>query len=658
VVAGEFTERGNPLLANDPHLLLGAPSTFYPIHLQGGRFDVIGNSFPGIPTVVLGHNQHIAWGATVDPFDVTDVYQEQLVKDASSPSGLATVYRGQHEPVISIPETYRVNLMSNGAMDNVVPVPPSDSIPPATLVVPRRSGGPLLKQDLSAGVGLSVQHTGFVGTREMETFLLLDTADNLDDFVHALRFFDFGSQNFCYADDAGNIAYFTNSAVPIREDLQRGAVVGAPPWLIRDGTGGNEWLPVQHPQPNQVVPFEVVPFSEMPQVVNPPAGFVVNANNDPDGLTLGNDPLSRRRQGGGIYYLAPVFDPGFRSGRITGRIRDALARGKMTFAEMQSIQADVKLLDAEVLLPSIVGAFDRAHRKDAPDPLAALGANPAVAEAVGRLAAWDTSTPTGIPEGYDPFDVDGRPSPPSPAQVDASVAATLYSVWRGQFIHNVIDAHLGSLPVPPDQLALTALRNLLDTFPERHGVGASGVDFFAVPGLFASPEDRRDLLVLQSISDALSLLAGSNFEPAFHASTRQEDYRWGMLHRIVFAHLLGGPFDIPPAEGYFPAPLAGLLGIPKGGGFEVVDASSHDARASSLNGFMFNGGPSNRLVVDLSSDRPKRAESVWPGGESAIPGSPFYLNLLPLWLTNKTVPLPFSEAELSADTASAQRFTP
>jgi penicillin amidase len=664
VVAGRLTTSGSPLLANDPHLDLLAPSTFYPVHLEvqagppGAGLDVIGNSFPGAPGVIIGHNRRLAWGATYHPFDVTDVFQEQLRADPASPSGLSTLHDGRLEPVLPIPEAYRVNVVGDGVPDDVVAAPPDPAIPPYTLIVPRRNGGPLVQVDTAAGVGLSVAFTGFGGTRELDAFLGFDRAQGLPDFLDALRRFDLGSQNFCYADDGGTIGYFTYSAVPVREDLQQGTVAGAPPWLIRDGTGGNEWLPVTHPQPQQVVPFEVLPLEEMPRSVNPPAGFLINANNDPDAFTFGNDPLARLRPGGGILYLAPGYDAGFRAGRITRRVREVLARGRMSFEAMQSIQADVKLLDAAFFVPFLRSALERARRPGAPPALAALGADPGVAEAVGRLAAWDGSTPTGIPEGYDAADVDGRLSPPAPAEVQASVAATLYAAWRGRFIVNVIDARLGPLPLPPDQQAMTALQHLLEGFPERHGVGASGIDFFAVPGLDAGPEDRRDLLLLRSVADALTLLASPAFDAAFHGSTRQADYRWGLLHRIVFAHPMDGPFSIPPALGAFPAPLPGLRGIPTDGGFGTVDAASHPARAATPDGFMFNHGPSNRLVVELARGPRKRAESAWPGGVSAVPGTPGYLDLLPLWLTNDTVPLLFTDGELLRGASTVEVYRP
>jgi penicillin amidase len=89
-VAGQHTTSGKPLFANDPHLSLGTPSTFYPIHLTAGAFDAMGSGFAGVPFVIVGQNRDIAWGSTVNPMDVTDVYAEQLVPDPNSPSGLSS----------------------------------------------------------------------------------------------------------------------------------------------------------------------------------------------------------------------------------------------------------------------------------------------------------------------------------------------------------------------------------------------------------------------------------------------------------------------------------------------------------------------------------------------------------------------------------------
>jgi penicillin amidase len=539
-VSGRVAAGGHPLLANDPHLALDSPSTFYPVHLQGGETDASGSGFAGTPGVIVGHNRFISWGATVNPMDVTDTYAEQLRPDPSSPSGLATVYQGQLEPVIPIPETFRQNNPGSGTPDNLTVVPPGGAIPPATLIVPRRNNGPIIQLDQAAGTALSVQYTGFSATRELDTFLIWDDARNLDDFRRGLQLFDVGGQNWAYADVEGNIAYFTSAELPLREDLQAGTVNGLPPFFIRNGTDGNEWLPVQNPQPGQAIPYEILPYSEMPQTLNPPAGFFVNANNDPAGVTLDNDPLNQTRPGGGIYYLNNGY-AGIRGGRITALLRGELAGdGKVSFADMQRIQADTALVDAQFFVPHLVRALARGAL-DSDPTLRGLARDRAVAEAVGRLALWNRRTPTGIAEGYDAADVDGQRQPPTRLEQANSAAATIYAVWRSQVIKGAIDARLApfGVPVPDGERSLTALKHLLETFDTSRGVGASGIDFFAVDGV-ADPADRRDVVLLGAVRAALTKLAGPDFQAAFGGSTDQGDYRWGGLHRVTLDHPWAG----------------------------------------------------------------------------------------------------------------------
>ena len=367
------------------------------------------------------------------------------------------------------------------------------------MIVPRRNNGPLVSVNLAAGTALSVQYTGWSPTTELEAFRRFGLARNIDDFRDAMQFFDIGGQHFVYADIKGNIAYFTNAEVPVREDLQAGMVKGNPPYLLRDGTGGNEWLPVTNPQPNQSLPYEIVPFSELPQVVNPPAGFIVSANNDPTGNSFDNNVLNQVRPGGGIAYLGFFHNGGFRAGRITDIVKAAVAKGRITTADVVKMQADVTELDAQFYTPVITNALDRAKRSSTPE-LAALVKDPRIVEAVGRLAKWNFSYRTGIPEGYDSSDVDGKLSKPSQQEIENSVAATIYALWRSRFAVNVIDQHLQqispALPVSSDLFVPTAIRQLLVDFDTRKGVGRSGIDFFAVPGI-ADAADRRDFLVLK-----------------------------------------------------------------------------------------------------------------------------------------------------------------
>jgi penicillin amidase len=512
--------------------------------------------------------------------------------------------------------------------------------------MPRRDGGPIIQLDQATGKALSVQYVGFGPTQEIEAFLLMNRARNLQQFKAALQRLDVGSQNFVYADVDGNIAYFTTGEIPVREDLQAGGVAGAPPWFIRNGQGGNEWLKIVNLQPHQATPREVLPFTELPQVVNPKAGFFVNANNDPAGVTRDNNPLDHLRPNSvsAIQYMAYSWNRAFRAARINERLREVLQHGnrRVSFKEMQAIQADVVLRDAQVFRPYIVAAFRRAALDPTAAPqLRALAQDTGVAEAVVRLYFWDGSTPTGIAQGYDASDSPGEFDAPSTREAHASIAATIYAAWRSRVLANVIDAMLNAvgLPKPIDEDALTALRHLLDNFDSSHGIGASGVNFFAVPGMEnADAADRRDFVLLASLREGLDRLRGPDFAPAFGGSANQNDYRWGMLHRVVLAHPLDGPFSIPLAGGALPQPLPGLRGIPVDGGFQTVDASTHNARGTAPDHFMFDWGPNHRTVVELRRQH-IRAESIWPGGTSGVLGSPNYFQFLERWLTNETVAL-------------------
>jgi penicillin G amidase len=649
VVSGAKSATGRPMVASDPHLSLGSPPTFHETAIvvtdEDDPLNLYGVTFPGAPALVHGTNGHVSWGSTVNPTDVTDVYQEQLTFQGGVP--VATTYQGSPEPTQIIPETYRANQPGNGTPDDTVVVPPSASVPPATIVVPRRNNGPLVS--ISGATGLSVQYTGFSPTREPEFFRLLSRANTVGEAIDAQRYFDFGAQNWMYVDDQGNVGYKTSAEIPLREDLQSGTVNGLPPYFIRNGTGGNEWIADANPAEDQALAFEILPFEEMDGLVNPDRGWISNANQDPTGQTFDNDPLNELRPGGGIRYITPGHADGSRNARIGDRIEAALGDGSVSFSEMQSIQADVKLNDARVLVPHITAALEAAQDPAAPPALAGLGADPKIQEAVGRLGAWDFSTPTGIPQGYDESDSPDALGTPTQAEIDASIAATIFSLWRGRALAQIVDAPLiarglgGFLP-SGDQ-AMVALRRLL----AGPGTGASGIVFLA-------DDAARHTAVLQALANALNLAASAGFSAAFGGSTNLADYRWGLLHRKVFSHPLGGPFSIPPGAG-FSNVGAGLSGVATDGGFSVVDASSHNPRASGLNAFMFGGGPARRFVSEARPSRPN-AVQVIPGGESGNPSGPWFGNQLRLWLTDDYHGVSTARGEVLRDAAQQQLFVP
>ena len=686
-ISGANTTTGAPMVANDPHLPLTLPTIFYPNRLKAGPVDVIGSSFAGAPFIIVGRNAHMAWGATIHFMDATDFYTEKVVLDPANPGQFFTVHNGQNEPVTVISQTFRYNVVGNGVPDDLVTAQSTDElfIPPLTLIMPRRNNGPIIEVDVGKLIAtgeseaISVQYTGFGPTRELDTFRIFDEARTLAEFTSGLRFFDVGSINWAYADQEGNIAYFVSGELPVREDLQAGAVNGRPPSVIRSGEGGNEWLPVQNPQPNQATPYEIVPFDEMPKLINPPAGWFVNSNNDPAGVNLDNNPFNQFRPGGGIFYLSSYYNIGIRGARATALVTEKLSTGdgKMSFEEMQEIQADVLMPDARVFLPYILQAYLNATAAGADPALAALvSQNPRLSEALWRMLNWDFTTPSGMPRGYDASDVDGVPGALQPGEINRSVATTLYSAWRSQVLANTLDVTLNRIgqdngvaaedvPRPPSNRSVLALRYLLDNFDTNQGVGVSGVDFFQVDGV-AEAADRRDIIVLQSLLDGLDLLSGEAFKPIYNGSTDMGTYRWGRLHRLILEHPLGGAYDAPPAGGAFPPVVAGLEGIPVDGGFDTLDQAAHDARGYdrelepeliSTEGFTYSFGPVNRFVADMS-EYGSRTESVWPGGTSGVLGDPNYANQLPFYLTNDTYPLTMLYDDTRPDAQSVDWYLP
>jgi penicillin amidase len=669
IVAGSKTTTGNAMLANDPHLDLGTPATFYEIHLtvdsRSAPMNVYGVSFAGVPGVSLGQNDRISWGATTCALDVTDFFAESLVVQNGAP--VATRYQGRAEPLVVSPEEFKINQPQNGVADDVVAVAPGDrpggvSVPPAIFLVPRRNNGPLIPASLTEG--FSFLHTGLGATRDLEGVFALARAKNLSDFKQAIQLQETSPISWAYADVDGNIATFVGGKVPLREDLQAGIIDGLPPFFLRDGTGAarNEWVLKNDGGPEGG--YESLPFEEMPQTVNPAQGFLVNANNDPIGITLDNN-LINQRLGDGIYYLSAGFNSGIRAAKITSLINQRLnsnyGHGKISFGDMQRIQGNVQMYDAEVLTPHIIRAFNASRRAGAPPELAALGKDPAIIEAVRRLSNWDFSAPTGIFDGYDAGDKIGVHQRPSDHEVANSVAATIYNVWRSQVLTNTIVATLQRVGLDEEggPNVLVALKFLLDNFSTNQGIGASGLDFFEIPGVDAPPQIRRDSIILQSLKDALNLLASDAFAEAFNGSTNQNSYRWGKLHRKTFSHIFGilaPQFSIPTA-GDFTDLSPTLPGLAIDGGYETIDIGTYKELAASSNTYTFGAGAARRYVGELRRGGIKAAQVI-PGGESGVLGSPLQTNQLPLWLTNRYHDVFFSRSGVECHSDSKTVYKP
>ena len=671
-VDGSVTDTGNPILANDPHLSLSSPPTFYELHIntkdRGGNVNAAGIGFAGAPGVVQGHNEDIAWGSTTNPTDVTDWYMENISSDNAG--HLFSHYLGNPEPVQELPLQVKVNadngnlasaekiVLAIGAglplngIHGVIDVTGllAQFVPAKVLIVPRH--GPIFPQTLTpypfpnnhtGGSALTVQFTGLFPTRELETFFVWNQATNLTQFKTGLNLFDFGSQNWGYADTAGNIAYFTSGEFPIREDIDAGALSGNPPYLIRNGQGGNEWKALSGPQPaDQSVPYEIVPPAEMPQVENPPAHFFVNANNDPVGNTADNDALNEALAGTG-HYLGVGYDE-FRAARITELIKSELnliptppgtppGDGVISFADMQRMQADVNQMEARRLAGYFVTAVNNAQLGGAPAQLSAL-LNSRITDARDRLAAWTYNTPAG-------FDTPGDPGAPTAQELVDSVATTIYNVAVGRLMTRTFDAKLGASSVSYRQGTTEGIRGLLKILDKAPftGVGASGLNFFDDTSVSLSAANERDMLLVKSLQDALDLLGGPNFVDAYANSLNVDDYLWGKVHYVIFQSFLngelndtqipgGGAFSIPPQPKSFP------FGEPANGARFTVDVGNYGLRPTSQTGLAFGSGANRRSVVEMGPSGPVRAKNVIPGGEDGVVGHAHYGNQLPMWLAN------------------------
>ena len=649
-VAGEHTESGYPLFANDPHLGLTIPPIFMSENLviRDENLAVSGVVFPGAPVNAQACTTFLCWGSTVNRLDVTDVFQDPiLVNNFGLPTH--TVHKGVPERILYVFQSFFVNQPGNGQVNAIARANVGFDGGGITFIVPRRNNGPILQ--LMGNTALTVQYTGWGPTFELSAFRAWARARSMEEFELGLRDFAFGSQNFLYADIEGNIAYYIGGEMPLRADLQNQLTAdgGRPPWFIRDGSGAlnHEWLIDPDPQPGQATPYALIPRAEMPQVINPPWGYIANANNDPVGTTLDGNPLSQLRPGGnGLYYLNTNYSD-LRMGRIDRELQALVRRGNVGIDDMKALQANNRLLDAELLLPFLLQAFANAGADDAWPGLAAIAADERVQEAMGRLAAWDFSTPTGLAGGFDPGGDPSGNSVPTDEQIAHSIAATIYSVWRGEVIANTIDATLRAVglgdQLPGSKLAWRALVNQLRLFPLSQGQAASGLTYFNVADA-PDPAAARDTVLLASLQNTLDRLAGEPFANAFGLSEDQNDYRWGRLHRVVFDHPLNtAPFNVPPAGGFSNVD-EGLPGVARAGGFEAVDASSHNSRSRSENGFMFGSGAARRNVAELTPEGPL-AEEIIPGGRSGLFLSPFYTNQLRRWLVNDYLPLTIGEGE-------------
>ena len=328
VLAGSRTASGKPLLANDPHLGLGAPAIWYFAHLSAPGLEVIGATLPGVPGVVLGHNRHIAWGFTNTGPDVQDLYIERVdgAGQVLSPQGWqklaarAEVIKVKGQPDV----TLTVRASRHGPLISDVFKPAADALPQNFALAFAWTA--LREDDLSA-----------------QAFGKFASARNWDEFLAAARDFHSPQQNIVYADTEGNIGFVAPGRVPVRKpenDLK--GLAPAPGWDAKYDWDG------------------FIPFDELPRSYNPAAGSIVTANQKivPEGYP---------------HYLTSEWTSPYRANRIA-QLLDATPRH--TLQSFERIQADTVSLQVRQILPLLL----RTRTDDA-------GAQ----QALQQLGRWDAN---------------------------------------------------------------------------------------------------------------------------------------------------------------------------------------------------------------------------------------------------------------------------
>jgi penicillin G amidase len=302
VVAGSRTTTGKPILANDPHLELAAPVLWYLARIVTPEGDVKGATVPGAPIVLLGQNASIAWGFTSADTDTQDLFVETV--DPANPAQYLTP--DGPKPFESRDETIHVS----GGPDVALHVRATRHGPVISDVSPELAGlaGP--------GKAIALAFTG-LGDKDTttEAMMRVNGAHNWEEFLAALRLYQTPTQNLVYADVSGDIGFISPGLVPLRKSGD-----GLAP---TDGaTGATDWI-------------GFVPFEQLPQLHNPPAGFAFNANNAivaPD-----REPMFGRD-----------WEEAFRARRIQ-QFFDSTA--KHSLESSATMQADHTSLAALALLP-------------------------------------------------------------------------------------------------------------------------------------------------------------------------------------------------------------------------------------------------------------------------------------------------------------------
>lgn len=290
-VAGTKTKSGFPILANDPHLSLSMPSIWYQIQLVTNELNVYGVSIPGIPCVIIGFNQKVAWGLTNAEADLVDWYSVRF----NDRSKTKYWYKNKWNLISRHLEEYKIR-GEKSIVDTVL----------------YTHQGPIMdrENDMKDGGapesvirGFALHWTADEPSEEIKTFYLLNRAMNFDDYRTALTYYGSPPQNFIFASQNNDIAITSGGKYPLRfRDQGKFVLDGSEP--------ANDW-------------HGWIPAAQNPFVKNPLRGFVSSANQSATDSTY-------------PYYLSWEFGSAERAHRINSKLQGMRLATTDTFRELQN----------------------------------------------------------------------------------------------------------------------------------------------------------------------------------------------------------------------------------------------------------------------------------------------------------------------------------
>ncbi|HQU83243.1 MAG TPA: penicillin acylase family protein [Pyrinomonadaceae bacterium] len=301
VISGKRTKDGKAMLANDPHLPATAPGIWYLTHLSTASMRVSGVTFPGVPGIVLGHNESIAWGATNVGPDVQDLYFETFNAEGKykTPTGWETPTTRKEEIKV------RTNLLKTDTET-------------VSIEVQETRNGVIFVEENNKKYSLKWTARD-PKNQEFEAFIKLNSAKNWNDFQNSLKTYGGAAQNFVYADVKGNIGWYAAGKIPIRKTGE-----GELPY---DGaTNDGEWT-------------GFISFEELPHLYNPTEGFIVTANQRIVGTDYKYQQMSR-----------DAATP-WRARRIYDLLKN---NSKVTMDDVRDVQYDVFNIPVNALAKEIV----------------------------------------------------------------------------------------------------------------------------------------------------------------------------------------------------------------------------------------------------------------------------------------------------------------